>query len=489
VATPGTLNMPAWPRLLGGVPMAVQSLTVLRIELAHILLGAVFVFFGFASCAIAVLRKHTGVRVLVWLGLWSGMYGTSLLLRTLLFEDAMPHAIQICAPFTFNAIRYFLIVAAMLVWSELTLGMMRQLSQVMAALGAVLGIAGIGWFLVKGLDDTLLPYNNFLAVCAVVSLATVVVVPSLSKRFLAFPNHILTVGALVFTADALFRNVWGWLRLPHIELPLIDELAFAVFLFSFAYVAAQKVFANERRLLSIDSELEIARQIQASILPTGTPEVEHLQIAASYRPMTAVGGDFYDFIQLDPHHIGFLIADVSGHGIPAALISTMLKVAMQSVAPFADKPSEVLRELNRILSAQLRGQLISASYLWLDMETNKAAYSSAGHPPLLRWREGALTKIESNGLLFGVLPDVDYPGCSIDVHRGDRFLQYTDGLIEPENATGDAFGSDELEKVIRLNQGHPPAELSARLLAAIRRWQPAPMTQQDDITLIVADVV
>ncbi len=466
-----------------------SALTLARIDLAYIALGTVFVFFGLVSCAIAVIRKRGEIRILVWLGIWSGMYGTSLLLRTPTVQQIFPNWVQTCAPFTLNAIRYLLIVAAMLVWSELTLGTMRRLTQAMAAVGAVLALAGIGWFILHGLDDTLLPYNNFLAVCAVICLATVVVVPRLSKRFLTFPNRILTLGTLIFTADALFRNVWGWLRLPRIELPLLDELAFACFLFSFAYVAAQKVFANERRLLSIENELDVARQIQASILPTNVPHVESLRISALYQPMTAVGGDFYEFLPIDAHHVGFLVADVSGHGVPAALIAAMLKVAIQSVLPCASAPAEVMQGLNRVLLDQLHGQFVTAAYMWLDLEKRIGLYSAAGHPPLLRWRAGTLERIECNGLLFGVMPEPDYPVCALELDPGDRFLLCTDGVLEPENAAGEPFGDLALELTMRKNQAHTPAELLDDLLEDIRRWQPAPAAQQDDITLVAVDVL
>jgi hypothetical protein len=108
--------------------------------------------------------------------------------------------------------------------------------------------------------------------------------------------------------------------------------------------------------------------------------------------MTAVAGDFYEFIPVDQNRVGVLVADVSGHGVPAALIEAMIKVAMQSVASCAREPREGLRGL--ILSGQLRGQLISAAYLWLDTETGKALYSAAGHPPLLCWQAGRLERIE-----------------------------------------------------------------------------------------------
>jgi sigma-B regulation protein RsbU (phosphoserine phosphatase) len=469
--------------------MQAQSLAVSRVDLAYIALGTIFVFFGFASCLVAAIRRRSEASVLIWLGIWSGMYGTSLLLRQATVLAAMPHWLQFIAPFTINAISYLLVVVGLLVWSELTLGKMRLLTRGLAIAGLAIAFAGIGKFIATGSGNSLLPENNLLAVGALVALTVVVSVPALSRKYLAFPNRILTAATLVFMAEALFRNVWGGLRLPYVELPLLDEAAFAFFLFSFAYVAAEKVFANERRLLAIDNELEIARQIQASILPAATPEADTLRIAASYLPMTAVGGDFYEFVQVDRHRIGFLVADVSGHGVPAALISTMLKVAMQTVASCSDRPEEVLRGLNRVLTGQLRGQLISAAYLWIDTELHKALYSSAGHPPLLRWRAEALEPIASNGLLFGVLPDVEYPVSEIALHAGDRFLLYTDGVVEPENSNGEAFGDGELERAVLKHRRDTPAELSSHLLDELRQWQPPSVAQQDDITLLVIDVM
>ena len=110
----------------------------------------------------------------------------------------------------------------------------------------------------------------------------------------------------------------------------------------------------------------------------------------------------------------------------------MIKVAMQSVVSCAHEPREVLRGLNRILYGQSRDQLVSA-YLWLDIENRKALYSAAGHPPLLRWREGNLERIHTNGLLFGVNPEADYPVCELSIHSGDRLLLYTDGVTEPQD--------------------------------------------------------
>jgi serine phosphatase RsbU (regulator of sigma subunit) len=127
---------------------------------------------------------------------------------------------------------------------------------------------------------------------------------------------------------------------------ILGHLGFAILLFSFGYVALQLVFANERRLLSIENELAIAREIQASILPSCVPEIDNLCISAAYHPMTAIAGDFYEFIPVDQKRIGILVADVSGHGVPAALIASMIKVAVQSAFPSAHDPGAVLRGLN-----------------------------------------------------------------------------------------------------------------------------------------------
>jgi len=270
----------------------------------------------------------------------------------------------------------------------------------------------------------------------------------------------------------------------------LEPAAFTLFGFSQGWVAAEKVFADERRLVSIENELAIAREIQTSILPRGVPELSRLRISAAYCPMTAVAADFYWFIAVDPNRAGFLVADVSGHGVPAALIASMIKVAMQSVVACADDPRAVLCGLERALSEQLRDQFVSAAYLWLDTENRKALYSAAGHPPLLRWREDKLERIESNGLLFGVKPESDpYPVFAMPIQPGDRFLLYTDGVTEPENAHGDSFGDIRLEQVVRDNRSRSPSELSDELLAELRHWQPTSIAQQDDITLIVIDVL
>ena len=465
------------------------ALETLRGEVVDIVLGTIFLSIGATACAIAAIRWRRGGPILVWLGIWSGMYGVQKLLQTAVVVAVLPHALKSATPYVSTAVMYLLLVSALFAWRELTLGKIRFLIQVGILAGLAIALIGFGTFVLGGPADKWKFYNNLLAVLAMLVLLAAVRVPKFSK-FLVIPNHrVLAAATLIFALEVLYTNLSTVLH--YRTLPLVDSLGFAALLFSLGYVALEILFTNERRLLSIETELEMARQIQFSILPARVPELENLRIAASYQPMTAVAGDFYQFVRSDNNHLGILVADVSGHGIPAALISSMIKVAMQSVTAHADDPAQVLGGLNRILSSAAHGQFASAAYVWIDTENRNALYSAAGHPPLLCWRNtrGEMQRIESNGLLFGVEPDAEYPVCNVPLEPSDHFLLYTDGVTETENAAGEAFGDRQLERVVRNNRLQPASEMSRQMLSELQRWRPAAVDQQDDITLIVVDVL
>jgi sigma-B regulation protein RsbU (phosphoserine phosphatase) len=474
---------------MSGMNTADAALAPLRGDVIDIVLGTVFLTVGATACAIAVIRRRSGVRILVWWGIFSGIYGLQKLGQTPTILAVLSHSLLSVAPYVNTAVRYLLLVSALFAWRELTLGKVRLLIQLEIFMGLAIALLGIGTFVLGGPADKWMFYNNLLAVLSVPVMLPVVLVPRFS-RFLVIPNHrVLAAGGLIFALEVLYTNLGTVLHYP--ALPLVDSFGFAVLLLSLGYVALEILFTNERRLLSIETELETARQIQSSILPARVPELENLRIAASYRPMTAVAGDFYQFVRSDDSHLGILVADVSGHGIPAALISSMIKVAMQSVSVRAHDPAQVLSGLNRILWSEAHGQFASAAYVWIDTENRNALYSAAGHPPLLCWRNARseMQRVESNGLLFGVKPESEYPVCCVPLEPSDRFLLYTDGVIEPENAAGEAFGDRQLEWIVRNNRLQPASELSRQVLSELQKWRPAAVNQEDDITLIVVDVL
>ena len=468
----------------------IEVTELLRSQLPDIVAGIFFILTAFVAFAIAGVRRRAGVRLLVWLGVWTGIFGINVLLHTELIRELLSPSWGRAAAFFSASFSYLVIVAAAFTFLELTAGAARTLTKFLIVADILVAVLGIGAFVESGSEDTFILPNNLLAVIGSAVLTIIFLVPSLSRRYVVLPSHkVLTVGMLVFLVESLHAN----LSIPlHYDSPgIYSSAGFAVLILSLGYTAMEMTVADERRLLSIDRELAIARDLQRSILPSGVPQLGKLRVAASYLPMTAVAGDFYQFIPVDDHRIGFLVADVSGHGVPAALIASMIKTAMHSVDGCAHEPAEVLRRLGSVISADLRGQFVSAACLWIDTQTHTAAYSAAGHPPLLLWRasDHTLIRIESNGLLFGVSPEFEFPQRSIALAPGDRLLLYTDGLTETENDAGEAFGDHRLECVIRENELRPAAEFSGRAIEELRQWQSASNSQQDDITLVVVDVL
>lgn len=473
---------------MGVAGLPVQDLASLRGQIVNIISGSVFAFIGLAAACIALIRRRSGARLFVLLGIWSAMYGAMQLTQSSIVLAISPHWLQVVAPTANAAMAYLIGVVGPLTFRELSLGWTRKFLALSATLVLAIAIVGMISYFVTGSGQTLIPYNNFVEACSLAVLTVIVAVPTLCKKYLILPGRrVLAAGTLLFALEALFVNLFRPLGFKSPS--ILDHLGFGIFLFALGYGGLQLVFTNERRLLSIENELTIAREIQTSILPDRVPHLRHIDVAAAYRPMTSVAGDFYEFIGKDQDRIGFLVADVSGHGIPAALIASMVKAAVQSIEPCASDPRAVLCGLNRALSRQLRGQFVSAAYLWLDTEQQRALYSAAGHPPLLCWHHGRLEAIESNGLLLGLREeDGNYPVRSVPVSAGDRFLLYTDGVVEPENTRGDSFGDARLEEIVRQNRERSASELSEQLLSELQRWQ-EDSTQQDDITLLVVDVV
>ena len=460
---------------------------MLNEQFGIVILGTIFLFIGVAACCVAAIRGRAARRILAWFGVFSAMYGVRLFAEVPAAFRLMVGPFWSYAPQLVWIITYVILIPALLFWVQLSLGTLRRFFQLMVFPACAIAVAGIFVTLLSQTPQRFMPYDNVLAICLLLALAVANFVPPIGKKYLVIQSQVSAIGTLILAAAVIHENARTFLNFRNY--PFLEPVAFALFVFSQGWVAAEKVFVDERRLLSIENELAIAREIQTSILPRGVPELSHLRISAAYCPMTAVAGDFYWFMAVDPNRTGFLVADVSGHGVPAALIAAMIKVAMQSVVPCAHDPREVLHGLNRALSGQLRDQFVTAAYLLIDTQNDKALYSAAGHPPLLRWRGGKLERIESNGIVFGVITEPDYPVCDMPIHPGDRFLLYTDGVTEPENARGDFFGDCRLEEVVRDNQSRPPSELVDQILSEIRHWQPASTPQQDDITLIVIDVV
>jgi hypothetical protein len=220
----------------------------------------------------------------------------------------------------------------------------------------------------------------------------------------------------------------------------IEAVGFFLFVSCLGYVAAHRTLTKEEHLLEINKELQIATKIQSSILPREIPRLPGLEIVARYVPMGAVAGDFYDFLVVDDRQIGVLVADVTGHGVPAALIASMLKVAFAAQLADAQDPARVLAGINRALCGKFEEHFVTAAYVFLDLEKSVLHYAGAGHPPILvtpRTNRISVAiesrEIEANGLMLGLFPDAEYSAIEVPLGAGDRVLLYTDGILEAMN--------------------------------------------------------
>ena len=242
------------------------------------------------------------------------------------------------------------------------------------------------------------------------------------------------------------------------------------------------------QLIALKSELETARQIQLSILPRELPRIEGLDIAARYIPMTSVAGDFYDFIIVDEKRIGILVADVSGHGMPAALISSMLKIALASQSPSACDPALVLSGLNQALYGKFAGHYVTAAYVLVDVEKQSICYAGAGHPPLILRDQAARNthEIVENGFFLGFFPNATYSAVEIPFRDGDWGVLYTDGIPEMTNSSEEQFGSDRFKLFLENNHDLSAGQFVDNLLDELSLWsdRASGREPEDDLTVL-----
>jgi len=243
-----------------------------------------------------------------------------------------------------------------------------------------------------------------------------------------------------------------------------------------------------QQLMAIQKELETARLIQQSILPEAVPQIAGLDIAARYVPMASVAGDFYDFLVVDDKRVGILVADVSGHGMPAALIASMLKIALAAQADHATDPTRVLQGLNHALCGKFQYHYVTAAYVFLDMQKRTMTYAGAGHPPMLVWGASAdgVRDVEENGLFLGKFDFATYSSVELPLLVDEFGLLYTDGIAETNNPDGVEFGAERFRPFLASQKEVTVNQFADALLAEVANWSARPegVDLDDDITMV-----
>jgi serine phosphatase RsbU (regulator of sigma subunit) len=242
----------------------------------------------------------------------------------------------------------------------------------------------------------------------------------------------------------------------------------------------QQAHARER----IEQELHVARRIQQASLPEAVPALEGWEIYPSYLPAREVGGDFFDFLELEDGRLGLVVGDATGKGVPAALVMSTTCGMIRAVTQASDySPGEVLQRVNEALATRIPANMfVTCFYGVLDPGTGSFAYANAGHDlPYVR-RGGYAEELMARGMPLGLMPGMGYEEKEIILGEGDRALFYSDGLVEAHNPEGAMFGFPRLQSLVAEHaQGEPLVDFLMEELYSFtgKRWE-----QEDDITLV-----
>ena len=457
------------------VPLALKraAASPLSDDLTNVIVGAILIIVGIASIAVSRVRRSTDAQTLLWFGVFVLLYGMRLLAETYLLlllgvtTQESRYAVAL--------ISYVIPVPGwMLARRLLGDGWRSSLRWQVWAFAAFAPIA-IASDVLRHQPGSLDVINNILVVVGGIN---VVANLFLARTRMTHELRLVLGGAMVFLAFAIVNNLSALGVLPFGD---FDETpGFLVCVAALNYAAVRMFVRGERDRVALEGELATAREIQRSILPTTMPSVRELRFAARYDPASSVAGDLYDFVAVDDTHVGVLVADVAGHGVPAALIASMVKVAVSSHARLANDPAALLRELNATLRRDVRRNFVTATFLWLDMDARTVTVSNAGHPPPVLVRGDAITELGPHGVLLGRFAIASYSSSTVELQRGDRIVAWTDGITEARNARDEQFGEERLYGLLRAGAS------ADEIVDAVHAWR---VTEDaDDLTLVAIDV-
>lgn len=310
-----------------------------------------------------------------------------------------------------------------------------------------------------------------LGVLAVLALIAAAIVDAVLWRLIRSPLQRMSA-----TVDTIARGEFGVM----LESPVGRELQDLTRSFN---TMSEALATDERRR---QREIQRAREIQQHLLPNGV-SIPGLIIARDYQPAEDVAGDYYDLIPLANGSWLFVIADVAGHGISAAMAATLLKALLLCESENSSRPTEILDRVNRRMFSLLpTGVFVTVLLAAWNPTDRRLNYVNAGHPPGLLWnpRDG-FRELAASALPVGVMPEVEYASRELTLNDADRLVLVTDGLLEAAAPTGELFGADRLKQLIVNHDRATSSELLNAILTAVRAFADnRPL--HDDLTLLVA---
>jgi len=357
--------------------------------------------------------------------------------------------------------------------------------RIVVAAQCLLVLAGVLTRIAGGNMRSIWFCNNMIGISIAIAIPVIAIV---SRAPRAAEMRILRIGLMVFAAFVLNENMHS-AGLPSVRGNL-EPIGMIVYLGTLGYVGLTRALRTEQNWIAVHRELEIAQEIQSGLLPDAGSSLEPFRAYARYLPVATVAGDFYDLLPSGTC-LGALVADVSGHGIPAALSASMLKMALRAELDHVGSPSQVLAGMNASLAGSLKGQFITAAYAAFDAENRTLRYAGAGHPPMLVQRgcDGTIEELEENGLFLGPFPAARYTEVCTTLIAGDRCVLYTDGLLEAANGQGEEFGSERLRAILAENAPLESGRLTDLIIERVASWTGyAKGNPADDITLLIVEL-
>jgi steroid delta-isomerase-like uncharacterized protein len=233
----------------------------------------------------------------------------------------------------------------------------------------------------------------------------------------------------------------------------------------------------------IEQELQVARQIQQALLPEATPELYGWQLAAYYKPAREVGGDFYDFLELVDGHLGLVVGDATGKGMPAALVMATTRGMLRAVAQSLDSPGGLLQRVNNALYPDIPSEMfVTCFYAILDPKSGTLSYANAGHDLPYLHHSGDCEELRARGMPLGLMPGMSYEEKEIELDVGEGVFFYSDGLVEAHDPKGEMCGFPRLRALVA--QHGEQRSLGDFLLEDLYSFGGEDWEQEDDITLL-----
>ena len=455
-------------------------------DLLLVMAGTAIFTIGSLSLCAHFASALSRERILLWFGLFAAPYGVALISRS------MP------VPVWQGRIELLLVIAGRLI----------GLASSIPALLLFQEFYGKGW----RLSSKWLLWIYALAVAGVFCLmaiherpksipspgiALIILVPLtlLIDRLAGYRPPPMSGRLVMFGGLLLFFLTFSYDHIAHLQARgarvISEPFGFLGLTVCLGYVVARRVAANEAEWTSMTDEMRAAQKIQSAILPASMPRVGKWSVAARYAPMTAVAGDFYGFPRVLTNSMEIIVADVKGHGVPAALIASMVKISVFAGAEERGGPGRIVGSLNSTLCREAPGQYATAIYVSLNQTAGVGRYCAAGHPPPFLWRRSVqeLEPLDAAGLLLGVRSEEPYEESEFRFEQGDRLLLYSDGLTEAENDIGLSFGDVKLPEFFASKQSLDAEQFAGTLLQHVLAWSRngSASGQSDDITFVVVD--